>query len=156
MNENNSVVLGIGAMLALLVSLPLEWMMIHNGTMQFTGGFQGFGGGMPGSLGGMSLAITGFNGHITLLVKLPIWLIVIAGLTGALLAILNDRGVTTLPKFVPLLFLCLSSVYVVAAMLVAIGSSSASVGIGPFVALIGLAMGLVLALTSRSNQKYHN
>ena len=37
MAKNNSIILGIGAMVSLLISLPLEWMTIHNARMQFGG-----------------------------------------------------------------------------------------------------------------------
>ncbi len=149
MNKNNSIIMGIGAMLALVISLPLEWMTIHNARMQFSGGVQGFGEMMSSSLGTMTLKVTGINGHITFLAKLPIWLIVVVGLIGVLLALLNCLRATSLPRLVPLIPLSLSAVYVVVALLITIGSSEATVGVGIFVALIGLALGYTHALTYR-------
>ena len=149
MNKSNSIILGIGAMLALAISLPLEWMTIHNAKMQFSGAFQGVGDMMSSSLGTMTLKVTGINGHITFLAKLPIWLIVVVGLVGVLLAFLNCLRVATLPRIVPLVPLSLSAIYVVIALLVTIGSSEATVGVGVFVALLGLILGYVHALTRR-------
>jgi len=149
MNKNNSIITGIGALLALVLSLPLEWMTIHNARMQFNDGFQGSGITMPSLFGSMSLNLTGFNGHITFLVKLPIWLIVVVGLIGVLLAILNCLRVASFPKLVPLVPLSLSALYVVMAFFICIGSSDATMGIGIFVALIGLVLGYVHALSYR-------
>jgi len=146
-NKNNSIVLGIASMLALAVSLPLEWMTIRNAKMQFSGGFQGFGDMMSSSLGSMTLKITGMNGHITFLFKVPIWLIVVVGLAGVLLAFLNGLQATSFPRLVPLVPLSLSALYVGIAFIVAVGSSEATVGIGMFVACLGLALGYIHALT---------
>ncbi|MHC4745212.1 MAG: hypothetical protein ACYS8Z_25125 [Planctomycetota bacterium] len=149
MNKNNSIIMGIGAMLTLIISLPLEWMTIHNARMQFSGGFQRFGERMSSSLGGMSVKVTGINGHITFLAKLPVWLIVVVGLIGTILAFLNCLRVASLPKFVPLIPLSISALYVVVALLITIGSSEATVGVGVFVALTGLVLGYIHALTYR-------
>ena len=149
MNKNNSIITGLGSLLALVLSLPLEWMTIHNAEMQFTGGFQGFGEMMSSSFGRMTLTVTGINGHITFLVKLPIWLIIVIGLIGVLLALLNCLRAASLPKLVPLIPLSLSTLYVVVALVITIGSSQATVGVGIFVALLGLLLGYIHALTYR-------
>jgi hypothetical protein len=149
MNKSNSIILGIGAMLALAISLPLEWMTIHNAKMQFSGAFQGVGDMMSSSLGTMTLKVTGINGHITFLAKLPIWLIVGVGLVGVLLAFLNCLRATSLPKLVPLVPLSLSALYVFIALVITIGSSEATIGVGIFVALLGLVLGYIHALTYR-------
>ncbi len=153
MNKNNAIILGVGAMLALVISLPLEWMTIHNARMQFSGGFQGFGGMMSSSFGPMTVKVTGINGHITFLATLPIWLIVVVGLIGILLAFLNCLRVTSLPKFTALVPLSLSTLYVVVAFLITIGSSEATVGAGIFVALVGLGLGYAYTLTYRISPK---
>jgi hypothetical protein len=149
MNKNNSIIMGIGALLALVLSLPLEWMTIHNAKMQFSGGLQGFGEMMSSSFGTMTLEVTGINGHITFLIKLPIWLIVVIGLIGVILALLNCLRATSLPKLVPLVPLSLSALYVVVALFITIGSSEATLGVGIFVALVGLVLGYIHALTYR-------
>ncbi len=148
MNKNNSMVLGVGAAIALLVSLPLEWMTIHNAAMLFNGGFPDVAGLQGSPMGGMSVAVNGFNGSITLLLKLPIWLIVLFGVTGVLLAILNSQRVTSLPKAVPMLCLALSSAYVLLAFGTIILNSSASTAVGILVAMGGLVMGLKYAQKS--------
>ncbi len=153
MNKNNSIMMGIGGMLALVISLPLEWMTIKIAKMnipQFGGGFEGLGNMMSSTFGNMSTSVTGFNGHVTLLAKLPIWLIVVVGLMGVLLAVLNSLRITMLPKYVPLIPMAISAIYVLATLLIAAGSSEATVGIGGFVAIIGLAMGCVLGLDYQS------
>jgi len=142
MNKNNAIITGLGAMLALVISLPLEWMTIHNAKVQFSGGFER----MSSLFGPITVRATGFNCQIPFLAKLPIWLVVVVGLIGVLLAFLNRVGATSLPKFVPLIPLSLSAVCVVVVFLVTVVSSESTVGIGFFVALIGFVLGYVHAL----------
>ncbi len=147
MTKNNSNALGIAAMVVLILSLPLEWMTLHNARMQFNGGLQGLGNMMPSSMGTMTIKLTGINGHITFLAKLPIWLIVVVGLTGVLLAFLNSLRVISIPKLAALVPLSLSALYVIVALLITIGSSEATAGVGIFAALLGISLGYAFALT---------
>lgn len=146
MNKHNSIILGIGALLALLVSLPLEWMTIYNVKMQFNGGMQGFDQMMPSPFGPMTASVTGLNGHVTFLLKMPIWLIVIFGLLGIGLALLKNFGYGNFKNYIPLIPLSLSTVYVLLALLVTVTSSDANPQIGLFLALVGLVMGYIYTL----------
>ena len=151
MNKNNAILMGVGAILALVISLPLEWMTIHNAPMQFNGGPQGLGNMIAPSLTTMTVKVTGINGHITFLVKLPIWLIVVVGMIGVLLAVLNCLRVASIPRIAVLIPLSLSTLYVVITLVITIGIEEATVGIGIFIALIGLGLGYAQALTYRIN-----
>lgn len=149
MGNNNALIMGIASLLALALSLPLEWMTIHNAHMQLSGGMQGFGQHMGSSMGTMTLQVTGINGSITFLAKVPIWLIVGLGMVGSGLALLNALGAASLPKLVPLIPLVLAAFYTGIAIAVAIASAEASLGIGAFIALLGLVLGTVLTFSHR-------
>ena len=126
-NDSNKIVLGVLSIFALLLSIPLEWMTIHGAKLQFQGEMGNFMGNMfSQGFGGITLTLTGLNGNITFLVKLPIWLIVVIGLIGVVLSLLNSLRITSLPRGVLLIPLFLSAIYMI----------------------IGLFVGLVLCLIS--------
>jgi amino acid transporter len=151
--NSNAIVIGVGALLALVISLPLEWMTIHNAQIQFDDGFEELEEMMSPSFGQMTVKVTGINGRITFLVELPIWLIVVVGLIGVILALLNSLGVASLPKLASLIPISLSSLYVIVALILTIASSEASLGVGIFVALVGLGLGYTLVFTGRVGPK---
>ena len=146
MNKQYSIILGVGGLLALLVSLPLEWMTIYNAKLQFDGGMQGFDQMMPSPFGAMTASVTGLNGHVTFLIKMPIWLIVTFGLLGLGLALVKNFGYGNFKNFIPLIPLSLSTVYVLLALLVTVTSPDANPQIGLFLALVGLVMGYIYTL----------
>jgi hypothetical protein len=152
MNKNNAVLLGISAILALAVSLPLVWMTIHEAHIELSGGMPGFRGMPRPSVPAMNFEVTGINGHITFLAKVPIWLIVVVGMAGVLLALLNGLGAASLSRVVPLIPLSAAAVYILIALVIAVGSEKASVGAGVFVALIGLGLGYVHALAGPTGE----
>ncbi len=153
MNKNNALILIIGAMLVLVISLPLEWMSIQNASANFSGPFQELGNRMTQTLGKVSMSVTGLNGHVTFLFKMPIWLIVVIGLIGALLSMLNTLKVTSMPQPVPLILLGFSILYMIIALLIAIGSGNASVGIGVFVGLLGNGLAIIHVLAGQSPEQ---
>ena len=94
----------------------------------------------------MTASVTGLNGHVTFLLKMPIWLIVIFGLLGIGLALLKNFGYGNFKNYIPLIPLSLSTVYVLLALLVTVTSSDANPQIGLFLALVGLVMGYIYTL----------
>lgn len=152
MNKNNAILLGISAILALAVSVPLVWMTVHEGHIELSGGPPGFNRMPAPSVPAINFEVTGINGHITFLTKVPIWLIVAVGIAGVLLALLNCLGAASLSRVVPLIPLSASAVYILIALVVAVGSEKASVGAGTFVALIGLGLGYAHALAGPSGE----
>ncbi|MEE2883660.1 MAG: hypothetical protein VYD70_08025 [Planctomycetota bacterium] len=117
MKSNNHVVLAVGSMVALLLSIPLGWFQIS-----------GF-------------AANGINGSLTFIVQLPIWLVVVLGVLGVSFSLLNQLRLTSIPKFVCLGFLMVSSLYVLIAVVLLPSSSGIKLEIGPFIALLGLVLG---------------
>jgi hypothetical protein len=117
MKKGNQVVLAVGSILALLLSIPLDWFSI-NGHM---------GNGMSASL--------------TFFVKLPIWLVVVLGAIGVLLSLLNSLGLTSIPKFACLGFLLVATLYVFIALVMLPSQGGVNLEVGPFLAFSGLVLG---------------
>lgn len=138
--HKNNLIITIGAgIILLLASLPCTWMTIENATLN-TPGFPS-GAGVP-NLEGLTVAAKGFNGTITLLgIKLPIWLVVTIGLVSLLLILLNQTGVSAIPKGVILVPLLISVLFVLFGLIVGLSSDKASAGIGGLLALLGLGIG---------------
>jgi hypothetical protein len=143
LNRSNALLLGFGSLLALAVSIPLEWLTIHNATMTLD--INGMPQGMPSGFGPISLTVTGLNGHLSLGVKAPIWLLIVVGMVGTALSMLNTTGVTGTPRWIPGIPLAIAAIYFLAGLLIGL-SGDASLGIGTFVALAGVSMGFVLVL----------
>lgn len=136
-SKNNRIVALVAAFILMLCALPTEWMVISNASVT-SGGFPG---GFP-NFAGMSLSVTGLNGHISLGVKMPIWLIVVIGIVGLILAFLNTARITELPNGALIIPLGISLLFVMFGIGVGVFSNDASLSIGGFLALSGLAIGL--------------
>lgn len=141
MTRANTFIIGSVAILALIISIPLEWMTLHNAKMNFPGLFS------------QSLVLTGFNGHITILAPVPFWALVLLGLVGAVVALLNGLSISSLPRIVVLVPLLLSLLHVGAALMIPhFSDGEATLGIGGFVAFIGLALALEVNRPHRDAQ----
>ena len=139
MEKNNSIVLLSSAGLMLCVSLFMKWLTLHN--PELTGIDEQFKSLMTAS----DFNLTGFNGSIGILLKLPIWLIVLLGLVGLFFSLLNSFGVTTLPKILPIGLLAVSALYILMGLGFAIFSTQASLGAGIVVAFIGVLLSFYYA-----------
>ncbi|GIX01047.1 MAG: hypothetical protein KatS3mg111_4379 [Pirellulaceae bacterium] len=142
--KNTALVCGI---VAAVLSLPLTWMTIQNAQIQ--GGF----GNMFNSLGGMTINVTGLNGHLTFLIKTPIWFIVCVAISANVLQLMASSQSFAIPKVAQWATAIVATLWVGLAVLIAIGSGKATLGIG---ALLGFASAVIpvvcLFLTSRSSQ----
>ena len=148
MNKNNTPVALIIAIILLICSIPIRWMTIHNVTIntpRLPDGFPQMPGGFP-AMSGMSFAINGLNGNITLGPQMPIWFIVVAGIVGLVLVLLNSLRVCNIPRWGVLIPLGFSLLYVLFGLGVGITSSDATPGVGGFLALVGLGIGCWCAL----------
>lgn len=123
MNKNNRIVAAVGSIIALLVSIPLDWFQISGYTAN------------------------GMSGSLTFLVQLPIWLVAVLGVVGVSLNILNHLGLASIPRFIAVGFLVVSSLYVLIALVILPTSSDVKLLIGPVVALAGLILGYWSALS---------
>lgn len=114
---------------------------------------QGDLGAMFNSLGGMTLNVTGLNGHLTFLVKTPIWFIVCVAIAANILQLMSGSPSFAIPKIAQWATAIVATLWIALAVLLAIGSGKATLGIG---ALLGLASAVIpvvcLFLTPRSSQ----
>ena len=97
------------------------------------------------------MSVTGLNGHITLGIKMPIWLIISIGIAGLIFVFLNISRVTELPKVALIEPLGISCIYVLLGIGVGIFSNDASPSIGGFLAFSGLAIGFWNLFSPPSN-----
>lgn len=129
-NRTVGVITGMGLMLC---SLPTGWLTLVHPTVQ---------GGFAPLLG--PITVGGFQGKLTLWsIELPIWLVVVLGALSLLLALLNLRGATTLPKLVLWPPAAISAVYMGLALFIGLFSSDAELRIGALLAPVGLGIGLL-------------
>lgn len=138
MRNNTLITLAIAAILS-LCSLPIQWMTIHNATVN---GFN-FEGISPMRV---TASLNGFNGDISLFgAKLPIWLFILIGVIGLGVKALNVIRISSLPKLAYIGPIVFSLVYTLFALGLAVGSSQTTAGVGGFIALAGLVLGVIIA-----------
>jgi len=145
--RNNRIVIIIIGIVLLLASLPSEWMTIHNGTMRF----DGFPGTSFPDAHRLTATMTGFNGHIRLGAKLPIWLVVLFGIVSLFLTLLNQSKTTTLPTAAVLVPGILSSAFILILIGEGLFSGQVSLGVGGFLAIAGLACGGFTSISTKKN-----
>ncbi|QDU55550.1 hypothetical protein [Aeoliella mucimassa] len=152
--NNNQIVLCVIAGVLLVFSLPLTWMTIQNPTVSFNGSpFGDTAMNFPMSnMLPVSMKVTGLNGHITLGVQLPIWLLVTAAISAIGLVGLNIASVTNIPSVTPVLILGVVTLYLATGIFAALGGN-ASLGIGYIMAIVGTAGGMFLSLSQMLSAK---
>ncbi|MEN1681041.1 MAG: hypothetical protein AAGJ46_15745 [Planctomycetota bacterium] len=143
--QRNSLSL-VGVLLG-LASLPLTWMTIRNPTLTFdVGGFQPqLGGLMPM----MAMDVTALNGHVTLLFKTPIWLIVGGAILANLLVVLRGTDLFEVPTAAIWVIALLAGAWSVVP-LVASFSGQATPGIGLLLGLACAAMPIICLVAKGS------
>jgi hypothetical protein len=156
MTKANALVLGFSGMLVLCLSIPMEWMTVHNAKMTIDPS-PGLTGDMPDlsrlfapMMNGMSVVATGLTGHVTILAKVPIWAVVVLGLFGAAVALLNSLKITSFPRIVVLVPLLLSALHVLSILLIPwLSDGEGTLGIGAPVALTGLTLAMIQVMISK-------
>lgn len=123
------------AIVAGLISLPLTWMTIHGATIE-----GGLGDMFHSAFGGLSIDVTGLNGHVTLLFKTPIWFIVGVAIAASALQLMHNSRMFAIPRFAEWLTSIVAVAWVALAIMVALLSGKASLGIG---SLLGLASAVI-------------
>ncbi|GAB5439756.1 MAG: hypothetical protein Fues2KO_01050 [Fuerstiella sp.] len=133
MNLQNRRLLLAGAVVLGLLSLPMTWMTIHNA--QISGGMF--------SMPGMSLDVTGLNGHVTLLVKTPLWFVVSVIVAAAVAQWMHFTGTITVPRPLAAVLSIAGLGWVGLAIVISLASSQASLGLGALIALAAAVMTLI-------------
>ncbi|CAM2063865.1 hypothetical protein SCOR_00780 [Sulfidibacter corallicola] len=129
--KNNILALGACAILALIITLPLEWAIL------------------PGQ------KVTGLSGSIsfelfTLSLKVPFWLAVVAGVVGVSLDLLNFMKVTRLSSPYSIILLLFAALCILAAIIVTLFAGNAKFAIGLFIAIFGVCLGFKFAFDCRT------
>lgn len=149
MKQASKNTLLVVAIVAGLFSIPMTWMKLYNAQIQ-----GGFGGGSFNDLfAGMSINVTGLNGHVTALVETPIWFIVMVAIGASVLQLMSQSKNFAIPPTVEWGTAILAVIWVGIAIVSAIFSNEASLGIG---ALLGLAcaatpLAMLMCPTEQSN-----
>ena len=123
------------AIVAGLISLPLTWMTIRGATIQ-----GGLGEMFNSMLGGMTIDVTGLNGHVTFLFKTPIWFIVGVAIAASVLQLMHNFEMFAISRIVEWLTSIVAVAWVLIAIIIALFSGQASLGIG---SLLGLASSVI-------------
>jgi hypothetical protein len=118
------------AIFAGLLSLPMTWMTISGAEIQ-----GGLGELFGSAFGGMTINVTGLNGHVTLLVKTPIWFIVLVAVSASGLQLMKGTNAVSVPASLEWGAAGISVAWVSIAILIAIFSGQSTLAIG---ALLGL------------------
>ena len=131
-----------------VISLPLTWMTIRGATVQGP-----FGNAFNAAFGGMSINVTGFNGHVTVLFKTPIWFIVCVAISGSGLQLMRNSTMFAIPRFAEWLVAIVALVWVGLAVFVALFSGKASLGLGALVGLVSAAIPLICLIVPATRQQ---
>lgn len=122
------------AVVAGLLSLPMTWMTLHNQTI--------FGGLIDGR--GVNFNATAFNGHLTFLVKTPLWFVVSVAVAASVLQFMHSSKSFSMPAALQWGIAGIAVFWMGLASWSAIASDQATPGIGLFLglycAVIPLAM----------------
>ena len=131
----------VGAIAAAVLSLPLTWMTISGA--QFEGPF----GDLFGQhFGTITLDATGLNGYVTVGVKAPIWFIMGVAIAASVLQLMSDSKVFAIPKFAEWLAAVVAVAWTGVAIVVALFSGQATLGIGAVLGFLAAATPLACLL----------
>ena len=151
MQKRNNILAGLGVALLLFgAALLTHWINepIVNGISHLAGNAEIFGYGERSVVWQQyrydtGLSADGLNGSLQYfgIIALPIWLLLLGSAVAVLLAASNTLGWTTIPRrwLAALLLFC--AVHCVAVLLAS--NRGSEIGIGPWLALLGAAMGCV-------------
>jgi hypothetical protein len=146
--QQKNTVLAFG-IVAGLISLPMTWLTLRGATLE--GGFGGF---FSSSFPQVTIDVTAFNGSVTFFIKTPIWFVVGVAITANVLQLMHDSRKFAIPRPAEWLTAIFAVAWVCVAILTAMFSDKATLGIG---ALLGLSSAvapvLCLAIPTAQNQK---
>lgn len=149
------------AIVAGILSLPTTWLTIRNINIQITPDFGGriltpdsdFTGMISSNITNTSFDVTGLNGHVTLLVKFPIWLIVCLAISACLFLIADRSHAIVFPRVLLWVVAIASLVLTVLPLVIALGSGRATPGIGWLLGLACAATPVAVLWSSRTSKR---
>lgn len=117
-----------------VLSIPMTWMTVPASQMQ--GGF----GDVMNSFGPMSLDITGLNGHVTFIIKTPLWFPVGMAVAASILQLMSPSDSFAIPTALERILAVFALSWISLAIVLVVFSAKATLGIG---ALLGLASAVI-------------
>ena len=146
------------AIVAGLLSLPTVWMTLSNTSIQFTPNVGGqiltrntdFSNVIIPNVMNTRFEVTGLNGHIRFLVKVPIWLVVVLGMVSCLFLILNNLPMLSFPRGLLWCICVVSFVYTTLPVLIGLTSGRVAPGIGWFLGLFCSAVPFIVLWSPRN------
>lgn len=151
MNKNNSITLGVISIILLLATIPMNWFTIPLNSAMGMPSMP-----FPGGLSPSAIA-TGTSGSLTFFgLQLPIYLVILIACTALVLSILNLKKITAIPTFVNVTLLIISTVYLVAGLVVVASSNGTSIKAGFFLALLATILGFAHLITARNTTPTQN
>lgn len=143
----------VGAVLAGLLSLPMTWLTIHNVQPSFGNGLGGlFGSEFPR----MSLDVNGLNGHLTLLIKSPIWFVVAIAIGASVLQLMKHSKAFAIPSIVEWIAALVGVIWTAAPVIPMALTGKATLGIGWVLAFASAVIPLVcLCVPTRKEAPLH-
>lgn len=112
-----------------LVSLPMTWMTIRNAEVQIEGGLGNL---FNSAFQGMTFDVTGLNGHVTMLLKTPLWFVVGAAIAANVLQLMKSSNAFAIPRLALWIVAVAAAVWITIPILLALSSGKATLGIGWF------------------------
>lgn len=147
MNDQTRTSLLVVGIIAGALSIPMTWFTIHNA--QMNGPFPGMS--FPG---GMSFDVTGLNGSITFLFKIPIWFLSLAAVGANVLQLLRNNAAFPVSKVVDGILAGVACVWIAIGVLTSL--SGASLGIGAILGLAAAVIPLVTLFIGNSEKKFRD
>ena len=144
-----NTLLGCGIAAALL-SIPLPWMTISQPQGSFFNGD-----GSPMTAGdplfeamsemtpSMTVDVTGLSGYVTLLFKVPLWLVALTAAAACGVPLLANTAAFAVPRWLPWAFAVPAGVWVGASLLLGLTSGRTIPGVGVLLAAAAVASAVV-------------
>ncbi len=156
MNQKQKNTLLAAGIVSGLVSLPMTWMTIRNAEMQIPAGLGNL---FDSAFQGMAFDVTGLNGHVTLLVKTPLWFVIAIAIGANVIQIMRSSNAFAIPRIALWIVAVLAAVWVTIPISFALSSGKATVGVGWFLGLFCAAAPLACLFvpdTQIPNSKLQN
>ena len=139
----------VGAILAGVLSLPMTWMTIQNAQPSFGNGLGGL---LASQLPSMSIDVTGLNGHITLLIKSPIWFVVAIVIGASALQLMKHSTAFAVPPLGEWISALVGVIWTAVPIIPIALTGKATLGIGWVLAFVSAVIPLVCLCVPTRNE----
>ena len=150
--KNPAILLALLAICALAVSLPMEWYSAQKPIFASDQPFGNFG---HKDTRTEDTPYIGLKHTITLLVTIPVTFLIIIGIAGTAIALLNRAGAILVPTWGILIPIVFSGAYIIFELTKIIKHNYKKPGIGIFIATVGIGFAFAAALTCQPKKDEH-